>query len=214
MNMKKAIAGVLGLVAFMALTVAASAATQVMKGTPVIDGKMDAAYGKTIAIPEDYTKVFCGSSVDWSAAPTDDTDARSTSYLLYDDNNIYVFNHVTDADVEKNEAATAPPENPWDQDATENWMDLGNGVLKASVSPFVGYVFGQGTDIDLASCKFAWAKTATGYDTEVAIPASLTKGGTISYVLQLNDYQKDGFLRCFGAQQGGVVEYTLGDVAK
>lgn len=211
--MKKLI-GSLGLVASLLLAATASAAvTQVMKGSPVIDGKKDAIYDKTIAIPLNFeNKVFCGSSVDWSAAPDETSDARGTSYLMYDDNFFYVYGEVTDDDVIKNEESTAPENNPWDHDAFENWFDIGDGVVKGSVSPFVNYAFGN----DAAeSYKWASVKTAKGYSIEMAVPRTGFKAGdTISYVLQLNDYGKDGYIRCYGAQAGGVVEYTLGGAVK
>lgn len=188
--------------------VAQAASTEVMKGTPVIDGKKDAIYSQTISIP-----LMADSLVYSTSSDEPESDARGTSYLMYDNDYFYVFGEVTDDDVIKNEDATGPEENPWDQDAFENWIDLGDGVFKATVSPFVDYAFGTG-DIDPSTFKWACIKGDKGYTIELAIPASLGQGDVISYVLQLNDYGKDGYIRCYGAQQGGVVEYTLGGAVK
>ena len=214
--MKKILAGTLALAALLVVgTVAFAAATQVMKGTPVIDGKKDAIYSQTISIPLADTLVFAGSSVDWSAAPDNALRGNGVSYLMYDDNYVYVYGEIVDPEVVKNLDATAPEENPWDQDAFENWFDLGDGVFKVTVSPFISYVFATGTDVDPATCKSGWEKTAKGYNAELAFPkAGLTQGGTIFYVLQMNDYTPDGYMICYGSQAPGGFEYTLGAAVK
>ena len=205
--MKKILAGTLGLAACLLVgTVAFAAATEVMKGTPVIDGKKDAMYSQTISIP-------LGDGLVYATAADNTLRCSAISWLLYDDNYFYVYGEVIDPEVEANPDVTEGT-NPWFNDAFENWVDLGDGGGKATVSPFINYSFDT-TIYDLENAKLASTKTAKSYTVEIAIPKTgLTKGGTISYVLQLNDFTPEGAIICYGAQTGGLVEYTLGGAVK
>lgn len=98
--MKKQIMALTAAIAvIMSMTASVSAATnldtEVLKGTPIVDGKLDDNYKKSASYSMDYE-----SNVGWSfGTGKSDGDAEITSYFLYDDDYFYVFHHVTDDNV-------------------------------------------------------------------------------------------------------------------
>ena len=174
------------LAATMIAPVAAADTTDVLMGTPVVDGELDEIYTQsatqTLGNPAFY-------KWDWDG----DVDMSATSYFLWDDDYLYVAVVVTDSDV-ISIGADIYADNPtnWQADATELWFDEGAGKWKThgegtGLTFFVQNVDGT-PSFESADCKYATSETADGYIVEYAMPvANLEVGGTINMSMQVND---------------------------
>jgi hypothetical protein len=191
------------------------ASTEILKGTPVIDGKIDEIYSQSLAIPIGEGTGGVGF---YSTAPTADTDVTGTVYLLWDDKFLYACADVKDGDVlSAGDEYINAEANPWINDATENWVDLLTGTpTKISTDAFAKKVFGNNdTDFDFANIQKAATQGNGGYITEIAIPLPVVKeGDELGYKIQVNDYAADATVVALAANYGegnqGVVFYKLG----
>ena len=207
------------LLMLVSFSVASSAAsTEILKGTPVIDGIIDEIYTQSLAIPvgEGTDGIGFYSTAADSAAQTD---LGGTIYLLWDDKFLYICSDVKDGDVlsAADDYVTTDP-NPWMNDATEHWVDLLTGAaVKCSVDAFAKRVFGNNeTDFDFASIVKAATQGNGGYITEIAIPLPAVKeGDEIGYKNQTNDYNAEGTVVAVAANYDGEgtqapIYYKLG----
>ncbi|MDF2685958.1 MAG: beta,4-xylanase [Clostridia bacterium] len=192
------------------------ASTEILKGTPVIDGKIDEIYSQSLAIPIGEGTEGVGF---YSTGASTDTDLSGTVYLLWDDKFLYACADVKDGDVlSAGDEYINAEANPWINDATEHWIDLLTGAaIKISTDAFAKRVFGNNdTDFDFVNVSKAATQGNGGYITEIAIPLSVAvkEGDELGYKIQVNDYAADATVVALSANYGegnqGVVYYKLG----
>ncbi len=165
---------------------AAADSTDVLKGTPEIDGVLDEIYTQsatqTLGNPAFYKWSWEG-----------DVDMSATAYFLWDEDYLYTCVVVEDSDViDIGADVYASNEFNWQADATELWYNEGNGKWKTHAEANGHTFFVQKTDgeptFTTEDTKSAMTITDTGYITEYAMPvANLDVDGTILMSMQVND---------------------------
>ncbi len=177
----------------------------VLKGTPTIDGKLDAIYTQSLTVklhgPADAYHLQGGA---------EDITATATAYALYDNNYVYIFFDVVDKTLMQ-----ADPEyvqdhpHPHLNDAVEFRVgddledhfapyDGSNDAhhlfyVDAHGDRFTCYEESMGDDIEKMKSKVI-TDTATGkYTAEVAIPLqkAFKEGEMIQFNFQIDDLQDD-----------------------
>lgn len=172
-----------------ALAVSANAAdVKALNGTPKVDGKLDDIYKQSGVLVTE-----AGKSKVWAAGTGEKaSDAKASTYALWDDKYIYFASEVTEStvvDVGKVKLWTPTTTNQWRADAIELWLKYEGKADKVSVDAFATKVYGNNAVVPLADCKFAAINSKTGYVVELAIPiASFKAGSVIDYSIQLNDF--------------------------
>ncbi len=200
-----------GLMTVAMIAPVAADSTDILKGTPEIDGVLDEIYlqsaSQTLGNPAFYA---------WG--DSGDADMSATSYFLWDDSYLYVCTVVTDDDVLDVGAATyeANPTN-WQADAVEAWYDEGNGIFKSHADAYGNTFFVQAnpgeptfTNEDLVN---AAAITDDGYIIEYAMPfAELGDGVSFNFSLQVNDISTEDFANGYasGVQAADITMTMIG----
>jgi hypothetical protein len=167
---------------------------------PVIDGEMDQAYH--YANPVSQNRWGNGSTY-----PRDLFDIFATSYLLWDDENLYLFTNIND------DIIVDAHQNSWERDGFEFYCDPTNSKLHSVVAPsqhitfqhrFIGNEavcvdsLGWQTGTDATGTEFSITDTELGWALEFKIPMAVLGvtaevGQNIGLELQEND--NDGLNR-------------------
>lgn len=153
-------------------------------GTPVVDGKEDAAWQKAPAF-------------DTATWVTGKSGATAKVQTMWDQKNLYVLYHVTDSVLNSSNA------NAWEQDSIETFLDVNNHKSPAYESDDGQYRVsyknaksgGGAASADLNAWTSATSKTDTGYLVEMAIPlTSITpaNGTMLGFDAQVNDADASG----------------------
>ncbi len=165
---------------------AAADSTEILKGTPEIDGVLDEIYTQSAS-------QTLGNPAFYAWGDSGDADMSAVSYFLWDDSYLYVCTVVTDDDVVDVGAACyeANPTN-WQADAVEAWYDEGNGIFKSHADAYGNTFFVQANPGEPTftndQLKSAAELTDDGYIIEYAMPfAALGDGETFNFSLQVND---------------------------
>lgn len=190
--MKKITSLTLAALIVTALGVGASASStfEAASGTPVIDGKKDAAYacaGATINLLNDGSTVTSG--------------ATGEAYFAWDKDYFYVFVDVTDPAVTKASDVTSI----WQNDCIEFYINLegADGAIAdinaaqytygPSFTTFVGG--GKHRENNVDNAKSAYTYTDKGWTVEIAIPWGSDykpkAGATITGAVAINDDNND-----------------------
>lgn len=178
-----------------------SASSDILKGTPVIDGAKDAIYDQTVSVKCGETFYNTGDM---------DGNADATVYILYDDKYLYLYAEVIDDDVVAADPANlADGSTAWIRDVVELWIDAsGNDDnLRGKFSiDFEGNIFfdDSRTPIDVKK-TFGKAKIIPGgYSVELAVefPAeyALKAGNSVGIAIQVNDFHADETVSAMGSQ--------------
>lgn len=200
----------------LALPVAAASETDVLYGTPVIDGVLDEMYTKSASVVLDNLEFYVDGQTDELTSAE-----GTTTYMLWDENYLYLCTVVNDTTV----AATvdsAVDYTVWNTcDNVEHYVRSADWTAGGQVH--VGCL-GEGlrndtngtSDVcDMTNAKVAATVTDTGYVVELALPIDtlfdLTAGSTFAYSLQYNDYvPADNATLASGNQDvADAVEFTL-----
>jgi hypothetical protein len=158
-----------------------AADVKALKGTPVIDGKLDDIYTQSGTLKVDNTMHV------WSQGTgKTDSKASSVSYFLYDDNYLYIATVVKDSAI----VDTGIKDN-WKADAVETWIKFDPAAAKPSkisVDAFNTKIYGSDyTTFD--KCKSAVTRGTDTYTVEVAIPLDgLKTGSVVPISMQINDF--------------------------
>ena len=180
------------------LAVTANAADlKALKGTPTVDGKLDDIYKQagTIMTNAGVSKVWAAGTGEKSS------DAKATTYALWDDKYIYFATEVKESTV----VDTGIKSN-WQADAVELWINYNNTLDKVSVDAFGTKVYGNAKSVPQADCKFSATNDKNGYVVELAIPvASYKAGDSIGISVQINDFLEAAATNgaAWGSQKAG-----------
>ncbi len=165
---------------------AAADSTDVLKGTPEIDGVLDEIYLQSAS------QTLGPDFYHWGGDATT-ADLAAQSYFLWDDDYLYVCVVVEDDDViDIGEQVYVDDPFNWEADATELWFDEGNGKWKThgEAHGYTFFVQGSGGEPSFTTedTQSAMTITDTGYITEYAMPvANLEVDGSINMSMQVND---------------------------
>lgn len=150
---------------------------EAVKGTPTIDGTIDAVWADAPII--DVNTFSMGSNA-----------ATGQARVLWDKDNLYVLTEVTDPVLSKSSA------NAYEQDTVEVFFDENNHKTESyetdDLQARVNYDNEKTITDGLSTDRFisATAKTANGYLVEMAIPFSIapfSNGQVIGFDVQVND---------------------------
>lgn len=154
--------------------------TEVTKGTPIIDGKIDSMWSKANAIS---TNILADGSVNKKGA-------SAQIKTLWDEKYIYVLADVTDSNLDK----TNPT--PYMQDSFETFIDENDAKTSYYEKDDAQYRVNFdneasfSTNCNKEKFKSATVKTSTGYIVEEAIPLNTVKGvsgNKVGLEFQVND---------------------------
>lgn len=166
-------------IAVFTMTVFAAPSTEAIKGTPKIDGEMDAAWKNAKVI-----------DVNVKQAEWVENGATAKVRTMWDENYFYVFAEVTDPTPSKD-----PDQQPWHTDGFEIMLDEGNEKDTAydgndsHTRVDIENVVTAGANGDVDNTVSAVKKTSKGYIVEAAIPwrGAVKEGQTIGADFQVND---------------------------
>lgn len=184
---------------------ASAAPTDVLKGTPVLDGKIDDIYKLSATYTIDTTAKVYNSGAEYTDCP----ELKATTYMLYDDKNVYIACEVTDATILSAGADKVKAGYVWQNDVTEFWISLDKGTTWGQ---FNMDAFGHGIGVgvpaapfaDAAGCKGAATKGTGSYVTEVSFPhGGLKAGAEFCQQTQVNNIlvADASKIVCIGAQK-------------
>lgn len=173
--MKKSIALVFALILMILCAIPSFAVdAKVLKGTPVVDGKLDEIYKQSGMLSVDKSKYVYGLQ--------GKSNASSVSYFLWDNEFLYVCTVVQDDTI----LDTGIVSN-WMADSVEMWIML-SAKTKSSVDAFNHPMYG---DSPLTGGKQATTRQATQYTVEISIPLSklgkIADGSKLAVSMQIND---------------------------
>ena len=224
--MKKLTAMLLCIVLVLSLATvafAAEPATEILKGAPVVDGKMDALYEGS------YTVTVDKSSVIW--VPKEDTDdVKTTVRFLHDGEYLYVCAIVTgDSAIVDTGAAS------WACDGIDVWFMTPEANVRSKITldafaqpydednKYIG-AYENGLNIDLSKVEKAAIRDEANksyvVEAKIPVPFYSESEGTIGINIQLNnvydptdigDGSKNGGF--YGAQYNNPVIVALSDIA-
>ena len=189
-HMKKIIAGIAALLIAAAALPVSAKGTDVLNGTPTLDGKLDEIYTQSASIELENFGFYIGGSTDTNYEAAKGTKA----YFLWDKEYLYVCCVVVDDTATKTKQDGVDYENWATCDNLELyfWDADGNEDNRGNVH--VGCL-GDGLRWEKAfegiNIKAAGTATDTGYITEVAIPVSnfdLKAGSAFKFALQYNNF--------------------------
>ena len=193
---------------FTVTTVAATTTHGALRmGTAVIDGVLDNAYTGSLVIKDAGKDPSENQLVtEWNGS------CYADIYVMYDNEYLYLFAHVTDDDLTSRgkRYATSSEENPTSNDCIEFRLVL-NGIksdqFKCSIDGFGYNLFGlphhyEIIDYQTFNYKVITNQAAGTYDVELAIPCTkgmldLIKHGELGLAYQLNDIDKSGITQEF-----------------
>ena len=212
--MKKIIAGIAALlIAAAALPVSASG-TDVLNGTPVLDGKLDDIYTQSASIELENFGFYTGGSTD-----ADKEGAKGTKvYFLWDKDYLYLCCVVVDDTATKTKQDGVDYENWATCDNLELYFWDADGNEDSRGNIHVGCL-GDGLRWekafeDIKEIKAVGTATDTGYITEIAVPVTnfdLKAGSNFKFALQYNNYiPADDAAIASGYQAvGGATDFAL-----
>ena len=170
-------------------------------GTAVVDGQLDPAYTGSLY----FTGLGTGEN---AHGPAWDYTAEASIYLMYDNDNLYIFAEVIDNDLFSKGPDYCMGSNPYLNDCIEFRLNFeGKGGddsesrnHKVSIDAYGFSCFGLERSysfIDYANLEYATEITDAGYNVEVAIPCSrgstnMIKAGKLGFTYQLNDINASG----------------------
>ncbi len=187
-----------------------AAGTDILYGTPELDGVIDEMY----TLSASYDALDTGWKYESGATLADNSEFAATTYYLWDDDYIYMAVEVTDATPNHVAEATVKAGYQWQNDVAEFWV-FQNDVMGQFNFDAAGYGIGVGGAASFTStgCEGAATMTDDGYIVEVKMPNELAAGDTVKLMTQVNN-AVDSTLKalvCIGGQKDKVVEYTLSD---
>lgn len=211
-----AIVMVASMIAALPTSAAHMSSTEILKGTPVVDGVYDEIYGQSanyVLDAEDLGAVYDT----FQGAP----DTSANAYFLWDDNFLYMCIYVEDADVTtigpdtiKSKIESDGPNSCWANDAVESWFVVGDEYIMKVHTDAFGYNFygsaegqnyTQEVRFDIAASKVVTSPLSNSYTIEVALKPmdGLKAGDTFNYCMQLNDIQEEtaATVQCSGSQK-------------
>ncbi|MHB1154186.1 MAG: sugar-binding protein [Eubacteriales bacterium] len=207
--MKKFLALLILCLMVLSVIPANAASTEVLKGTPTVDGILDEIYTQSVS-----QSITTENQVYNSGAEYADSDYKGTTYLLYDGKFLYACAVVTssakiDAAAEDYVMSDA---NPWMNDVCENWFEIDGGEkIKVSLDAYGKRLFGTPELTGSEGIVGAATLTDTGYIVELAIPCASAAGAEIGYALQLNDLIGEGIL-AIGSQTPEYYKLSAAEV--
>jgi hypothetical protein len=131
-----------------------------------IDGEMDDAYKAANPVSMNLWRVDGGGNIEDLMF-----DNFSTTYLLYDDANLYVYFDVIDDDIEDNPTQTAG----WNKDGVEFYIDPDNSKIPDNVSPDPGGGLAPG-DIQL-TMPHAYMGSEEANVANIGFPSGISTDG-------------------------------------
>jgi Domain of unknown function (DUF1083). len=166
----------------------------------VLDGIKDAVYDSGLILKVD------ARGPDSAHGSEPDTTTTGVVYVVYTDGFIQIFGEMTDSTVIPQNADKDLGE-PWMTDSLEVFLDYGNKSetplqYRISSYNYPSYQFpdvnSYGTEMSGTVGVFEWAakQTATGYTTEFKIPATISAGDQIGFLLQINDMVDESTRAC------------------
>ncbi len=181
---------------------------KVLKGTPVVDGKLDDIYKQSGTLSIDSSMYIWGTK--------DKSKATSISYYLWDNDYLYVCTVVQDTTIVDTGIVSK-----WMADAVEMWITVNGAKSKSSVDAFNHAMYG---DTPMTGGKQATTRAASSYIVEISIPLSklgkIADGSKLAVSMQINDFWNkaptgaaDGV--AYGSQKMGdnlVFSNTAGNV--
>jgi len=211
--MKKLIAMLLCIAVVLSLSTVAfanEAAPEILKGTAVVDGKLDDLYKDSLSLVQGKTPEI------WVQNDTDNVEA--TVYFLHEGGYLYVCAVVTGDSAVVDTGAAG-----WACDGVDVWFLTPNAPTDPTRTKITLDAFGQpydednkyigqhenGLNVDLSKIEKAATRTDNGYITEAKIPVPYASEseGTIAINLQLNNVYdpanptpNDGKFGFYGAQ--------------
>lgn len=184
---------------------AAPVTTDILKGTPVVDGVLDDIYTQSASYDLDNFGFYCWGDV------TEDTGTRATAYFLWDSDYLYYAVSVTDAT-----ACSSGGDGNWQNDAAESWFTDNGSLFKIHASAdglnfFVGSDGDGQATFDFSKAKYVAVRSGDSYVVECAFPFSnLAEGRKFSYTLQVDDITTDSIDNgCASGSQTADSEFTL-----
>jgi Domain of unknown function (DUF1083). len=162
-----------------------AAGTDVLKGTPTIDGEFEDIYTQSASVDLDNFNFYV-----WGEFESNIT---ATAYFLWDENYFYVCTVVNDSTISSagQDYIDASQPNPWQNDAVENWF-LDNGTKMKIHNDAHGLtMFGDpvdGLSIDMSKAVYKTSIDGNKYVVETALPfADMKAGREIGFAMQVND---------------------------
>ncbi len=192
-----------------------AASTDVLKGTPILDGKVDEIYKQSAAYEINTDNQVYNDGAEFSDCP----ELKAATYMLYDDTYVYIVCEVTDATLNSVGADTVQAGYVWQNDVTEFWISLDGGE---NWGQFNFDAFGHGIGVgvpadpfaDAEGCKGAATQSADGYVTEVAFShGGLAAGAEFCQQTQVNNILAADATQivCIGAQKDDSRVFKLSD---
>ncbi|MBQ8510432.1 MAG: hypothetical protein IJ493_11055 [Clostridia bacterium] len=188
---------------------------EILTGTPIIDGKVDAMYKNSLTL--ETGKGTNAYNTDWD-------DANGSIYFLHDDSYLYICAEIIDNDVTTIGEEECKKENPFKNDNCEFRLSLDGGTttIKLGIDAYGYRAYGLKANealIDYSTIQYKTTYTDTSYVIEAAIPCTegvldMKTAGKLGFKLQLNDLTKDGNHYNFatdyaGEGAKGLVFYNL-----
>lgn len=181
-----------------------AASDKILVGTPIIDGKVDEIYTKSITLETGIGK---------NAYETEWTDANGKIYFLYDDKYLYICADIKDDDVLSKGADYVKGENPWMNDCCEFRLSLDGGktTIKVGIDAYGLRAYGLKANekiVDYSKILYKTTRTETSYIIEAAIPCTdgvldMKSAGKLGFKLQLNDLDKNNKVLNFASDYNG-----------
>ncbi len=204
--MKKFVTIFLAAALSLGLAVGASADFEgaIKKGTPTVDGVLDAIYTDSFNLQDLGTgKNNYEGTVDHCVWPYT---AQLDVYFLYDDSKLYICSVVEDDDVlTKGLDYINNDNNPWMNDTVEIRLSLDGtyDTIKVGIDAYGYLCYGLPKHyerIDYSTIKYATTRTDTSYVIEFSIPCTkgeldMIKAGKLGFTYQLTDINENG--ECF-----------------
>lgn len=198
------------LVAFQLVTVALpmnAADGEVKKGTPVVDGILDEIYFQS----HSYTVTIENPVYNEGAEYADAADTAAVTYMLWDDQYVYVCSVVTDStllSVGKDTLDAA--DYTWQNDVCEMWWNVDGNINLVNLDAFGYRMTGSPTVTGSEGYIAKSTMDKTSYIVEFAYPYANKAGNTFCYSTQINNILVGDATKiiCIGAQKAAF-EFIL-----
>jgi len=162
-----------------------AAGTDVLKGTPEIDGVLEDIYTQSASVDLDNFNFYVWGEFE--------SNVTATAYFLWDENYLYVCTVVNDSTIcsAGKDYIDANQPNPWQNDAVENWFLDNDTKMKIHNDAQGLTMFGDpegGLSIDMAKAIYKTSIDGNKYTIETALPfADMKAGREIGFAMQVND---------------------------
>ncbi|MCL1858991.1 MAG: hypothetical protein FWF92_07120 [Oscillospiraceae bacterium] len=213
--MKKLVTVLLIISLMVFMTLPALAAGTIGKYTPVFDGDKDEAYDKSLKFNLYANQDLDAGEAMYCDGGDDINAADANTWILYDDEYLYVFAEIKDNDlVDIGMDAFKEETNPWQSDACELWFsfdeDNETWIKFSTIAYGLGTWGQEGFDFVMSGDEPAQngydaivKMNPDGYTAEYKIPIKkygIKEGSQIYYALQINNLRSDGSLIISGRQ--------------